>query len=69
MDPRIDIFESEVMVKTLRKSGVDAPFICFLDEGHGWGKLQNRSIYARQEAKFLEQNFEVTSPRNQIDTD
>jgi len=64
MDPRIDIFESEVMVKTLRKNGIDAPFIRFLDEGHGWNKLQNRLFYARQEAKFLEHSFGVTSPRD-----
>jgi hypothetical protein len=43
MDPRIDIFEPEVMVKTLRKSGTDTPSIRFLDEGHGWKNY--RTIY------------------------
>lgn len=57
MDPRIDIAETEIMVKTLRQNGVDAPYIRFLDEGHGWRKLKNRLFYAREEAKFLEQQF------------
>lgn len=61
MDPRIDISESEVMVKTLRKNGIDAPFIRFLDEGHGWRKLENQLFYAREEAKFLEKQFGLSS--------
>jgi len=32
-DPRIDILESETMVKTLRKNGIEAPFIRISDEG------------------------------------
>jgi len=53
-DPRIDILETETMVKKLRKNGVEAPFIRIPDEGHGWRKLKNRLFYARQEAAFLE---------------
>jgi len=33
MDPRIDIAETEVMVKALRKNGIDAPYIRIPDEG------------------------------------
>ena len=54
MDPRIDIYETEVMVKTLRENGVEAPFIRIPDEGHGWRKLPNQLFYYRQEAAFLE---------------
>lgn len=54
MDPRIDISETEVMVKTLRKNGIDTTFIRIPDEGHGWRKLKNRLFYYRQEAAFLE---------------
>jgi dipeptidyl aminopeptidase/acylaminoacyl peptidase len=57
MDPRIDIVESEIMVKTLRANGIEAPFIRFEDEGHGWRKLNNRLFYAREEAKFLDNIF------------
>ena len=53
-DPRIDIMETEVMVRTLRENGVRADFIRFLDEGHGWRKLENQLFYARRQAEFLE---------------
>ena len=42
MDPRVDISETEIMVKTLRKNGIKAPFIRMLNEGHGWRKLENQ---------------------------
>lgn len=56
-DPRIDIYETEVMVRTLRKNGIDAPYIRILDEGHGWRKLENQLFYYRQEAAFLEKQL------------
>lgn len=31
MDPRIDIYETELMVKTLRKNGIEAPYIRIAD--------------------------------------
>lgn len=58
MDPRIDIYETEIMVKTLRANGVEAPYIRIEDEGHGWRKLANRLFYFRAEADFLESQFE-----------
>jgi len=54
MDPRIDISETETMVKALRKNGVEATYIRIPDEGHGWRKLSNRLFYYRREAEFLE---------------
>ncbi|MHA7818045.1 MAG: S9 family peptidase [Erythrobacter sp.] len=54
MDPRIDIYETEVMVKTLRANGVEAPFIRIPDEGHGWRKLANQLFYYRKQAEFIE---------------
>lgn len=57
MDPRIDIYETEVMVKTLRANGVEAPFIRFPDEGHGWRKLSNQLFYFRKQAEFIEQQL------------
>lgn len=53
MDPRIDIAETEVMVKALRNNGIEAPFVRIPDEGHGWRKLENRLFYFRHEAEFL----------------
>ena len=55
MDPRIDIYETEVMVTTLRENGVRADFIRIPDEGHGWRKLDNQLFYFRREAEFLEE--------------
>ncbi|MGX6648364.1 prolyl oligopeptidase family serine peptidase [Maricaulaceae bacterium MS644] len=55
MDPRIDIYETEVMVETLRENGVRADFIRIPDEGHGWRKLENQLFYYRREAEFLEE--------------
>ncbi len=56
-DRRVDIYETEVMVRTLRGNGVEAPYIRFRDEGHGWRQLANRLFYFRREADFLEQQF------------
>jgi len=57
MDPRIDIYETEVMVRTLRANGIEAPYIRFPDEGHGWRKLSNQLFYFRREASFLEEQL------------
>jgi len=52
-DPRIDIAETEILVRTLRENDVRADYIRFLDEGHGWRKLSNQLFYARRQAEFL----------------
>lgn len=62
MDPRVDIGETETMVKTLRKNGIPTTFIRFADEGHGWRKLKNRLFYYREEAAFLEKQLMPATP-------
>ncbi|MEQ9316951.1 MAG: S9 family peptidase [Henriciella sp.] len=57
MDPRIDVYETEIMVKTLREKGIDAPYIRIADEGHGCRKLSNQLFYYRRQADFLEEQF------------
>jgi dipeptidyl aminopeptidase/acylaminoacyl peptidase len=64
MDPRVDISETETMVRTLRSNGVDAPFIRIPDEGHGWRRLSNRLFYYRRQAQFLEDQLGVTELPN-----
>ncbi len=59
-DRRVEIYETEVMVRTLRANGIEAPYIRFRDEGHGWRRLSNRLFYARREAEFLERQFSLT---------
>ncbi|MFO0337090.1 MAG: alpha/beta hydrolase family protein [Pseudomonadota bacterium] len=56
-DPRIDIYETETMVRTLRRNGVEAPYVLIPDEGHGWGKLSTEPCYFRREAEFLERRL------------
>lgn len=55
MDPRIDVAETEVMVRALRENGIRADYIRFPDEGHGWRKLSNRLFYHKAQADFLEE--------------
>ncbi|MEL6686021.1 MAG: S9 family peptidase [Pseudomonadota bacterium] len=57
MDPRIDIAETEIMVRALRENGVRADFVRIPDEGHGWRKLDNRLFYERVQADFLDEIF------------
>lgn len=58
-DPRIDIYETEVMVRTLRENDVRADYIRIPDEGHGWRRLSNRLFYYRRQAAFLEEMLGV----------
>lgn len=64
MDPRIDIAETETMVRALRGNGVEAPFIRMPDEGHGWRKLSNQLFYFRRQADFLEEKLALAGSRN-----
>lgn len=59
MDPRIDIAETETMVRALRANGIDAPYIRIPDEGHGWRKLSNQLFYNRRQAEFLLEQLDV----------
>ncbi len=59
MDPRIDIAETETMVRAMRANGIEAPYIRIPDEGHGWRKLSNQLFYHRRQAKFLEEHLQV----------
>jgi dipeptidyl aminopeptidase/acylaminoacyl peptidase len=53
MDPRIDVAETEIMVRALRENGVRADYVLIPDEGHGWRKIPNRLYYERVQAEFL----------------
>lgn len=41
-DPRVNIDESDQIVKALRAKGFDVPYMVKYDEGHGFGKEKNR---------------------------
>lgn len=57
MDPRIDVAETEIMVRALRGNGVRADYVLIPDEGHGWRKISNRLYYEGVQAAFLEDVF------------
>ncbi|MGY6629879.1 MAG: S9 family peptidase [Wenzhouxiangella sp.] len=61
-DRRVEIYETEVMVRTLRANGIDTPYIRFRDEGHGWRRLSNRLFYHRREAEFMLEQFGIETP-------
>jgi len=68
MDPRIDIAETETMVRALRENDVEAPFVRIPDEGHGWRKLDNRLFYFRREAEFLREQLIEDSTGSEAET-
>ncbi len=41
-DPRVNINESDQIVAALRNKGIDIPYLVKYDEGHGFGKEENR---------------------------
>lgn len=41
-DPRVNINESDQMVQNLRDRGVEVPYLVKYDEGHGFGREENR---------------------------
>jgi len=59
-DPRVNIDESDQIVEALRTKGFDVPYMVKYDEGHGFGKEENRiALYKSMMgfyAKHLKQN-------------
>ena len=66
-DPRVNIDESDQIVEALRAKGFDVPYMVKYDEGHGFGKEENRielyksmiGFYAKHLTK---KQLEVTKP-------
>lgn len=54
-DPRVNINEADQIVSTLRKRGVDVPYMVKYDEGHGFAKEPNRLDMQRTMIGFLNQ--------------
>ena len=58
-DPRDPVAESDEMVKVLREKGLPVTYLRFPDEGHSVSKIQNRIIFYRELATFLEQHLQT----------
>ena len=54
-DPRVNIDEADQIVESLRKRGVEVPYMVKYDEGHGFGKEENRlDLYEAMMGFFAE---------------
>ncbi|MCT4151051.1 S9 family peptidase [Elizabethkingia anophelis] len=56
-DPRVNINESDQIVKGLRAKGFDVPYMVKYDEGHGFGKELNRIELYTYMLGFFAKNF------------
>jgi len=56
-DPRVNIDESDQIVKQLREKGVDVPYMVKYDEGHGFAKEENRMELYEAMMGFLAQEL------------
>ena len=56
-DPRVNIDESDQIVEGLRANGVSVPYMVKYDEGHGFGKEENRMDFYEAMMGFLAENL------------
>lgn len=56
-DPRVNINEADQIVETLRGKGVDVPYMVKYDEGHGFGKEENRLEFYKAMMGFFAENL------------
>jgi len=56
-DPRVNINESDQIVKALRGKGFEVPYMVKYDEGHGFGKEPNRIELYKSMLGFFAENF------------
>ena len=52
-DPRVKQSESEQIVAAMKEKGIDYEYMLFPDEGHGFGKPENRLTFYAVAEKFL----------------
>jgi dipeptidyl aminopeptidase/acylaminoacyl peptidase len=52
-DPRVNIDESDQIVRSLRKRGIDVPYLVKYDEGHGFHNEENRFEMYKATLGFL----------------
>jgi dipeptidyl aminopeptidase/acylaminoacyl peptidase len=56
-DPRVPQSESDQVVAGIRKNGIDAWYVVFADEGHGFQKKPNNDLRREVETVFLAKLF------------
>ena len=56
-DPRVNIKESDQVVKNLRKRGIEVPYMVKYNEGHGFGHEENQIEFYKTMIGFFSQNL------------
>jgi dipeptidyl aminopeptidase/acylaminoacyl peptidase len=56
-DPRVPKSESDQVVAGIRANGVDAWYVVYSDEGHGFLKKHNNDLRREVETVFLQRLF------------
>ena len=56
-DPRVNIDEADQIVASLRKRGVEVPYMVKYDEGHGFGKEENRLDFYKTMMGFFAEHL------------
>ena len=56
-DPRVNIDESDQIVRKLRERGIDVPYMVKYDEGHGFRKEENRFAVYKAMIGFLSKHM------------
>ncbi len=56
-DPRVNIDEADQIVESLRKRGVDVPYMVKYDEGHGFAKEENRLDFYKAMMGFFAEHL------------
>ena len=61
-DPRVNIDEADQIVSQLRDRGVDVPYMVKYDEGHGFGKEENKLELYKAMMGFFAEHLKVNKP-------
>ncbi|MCB0560522.1 MAG: S9 family peptidase [Lewinellaceae bacterium] len=56
-DPRVNIDESDQIVRSLRSRGIDVPYMVKYNEGHGFSNEENRFEFYKAMLGFLEKHM------------
>ena len=59
MDPRVNINESDQMVKALKERGIDVPYMIKDNEGHGFLNQENKFDFYREMEIFLAKHLKA----------
>jgi dipeptidyl aminopeptidase/acylaminoacyl peptidase len=62
-DPRVNIDESDQIVKAVRTKGFDVPYMVKYDEGHGFSNEENRFEFYKTMLGFLAKHMQKGGPK------